>query len=105
MFKDTEKTAKFPVTYFVHENTAKTIEVIFPFSHYRCIVTAFKLLLFQTILTERVKGNVRVMLADMEFKWQAYVSDVQLLNTLTHHRRIRGRFCILSAPTPLVELP
>jgi hypothetical protein len=52
-----------------------------------------------------VKGNVRVMLADMEFKWQAYVSDVQLLNTLTHHRRIRGRFCILSAPTPLVELP
>jgi tRNA A37 threonylcarbamoyladenosine dehydratase len=68
MFKDTEKTAKFPVTYFVHENTAKTIEVIFPFSHYRCIVTAFKLLLFQTILTERVKGNVRVMLADMEFK-------------------------------------
>jgi len=80
------------------------MEVFFPFSHDRCIVTALQLSLFQTFLTERVTGNVRVLLTEMESKRQAYVSYVQLLNTLTHHRQIRGRFYFLGAPSlPLVE--
>jgi hypothetical protein len=67
MPKGSEETAKFPVTYFAHGNTAKTMEIFFPFSHYRFIVTALKPPLFQTILTERVKGNVMIVLTDMGF--------------------------------------
>jgi hypothetical protein len=66
--KAPRKSAKVEVMYIAHGNITKTMEVSFPFSHYRCIVTALKLPLFQSFLTERVTGNVRVVLTEMEFK-------------------------------------
>lgn len=50
------------------ENTAITMEVFCTFSYYSFTVTAFELQMFKTFLTERVKGNVRAVLTEMEFK-------------------------------------